>query len=567
MPPKFSREIRQRIIFPDDGKEQPRTSPCEVSCPAGNPIQKVHALIQEGLFEEALGFLRSRNPFPGITGRVCARPCENVCNRNEYDQGLAVRALERFAADHADAIAVAKAKRKKRTGKKLAVIGSGPAGLTCAYFSALLGHDVIVFESSPVLGGIPRMAIPDFWLPKDIVDREIGNVLELGVEAQTNTAVGRDVAFEEILAEHDACLIAVGASRDRCLNIPGVNLMVPAIAFLKRINLRQRDGIGDKVIIIGGGGVAFDCAFTAKRLGASEVHIVCVEGQECMCAPAQEIRKAEAEGVVVHNSMMISSVLGPDGRTSGIEYYEISSFEFDEKCCLAVQPLTGEKKLLEADTVISAAGGESDLSFIGNSDQFEIAPNRTLKVDSQTMATSMDKVFAAGDVVSGPSTVAQAIGSGRRAAIAIDRYLSRSRFSEWETVAINETGQVVHETMTDKIVPHVVTCDEIFNIRYHEKQSRRETNRLSVEKSVHSFKEIDKGFDRNAAIIEAGRCLHCGHCTRCGCCVEDCPGLILAMEAQGPRVAYPDECWHCGCCRIACPSGAVLYEFPLSMLV
>ncbi|UCG08253.1 MAG: FAD-dependent oxidoreductase, partial [Desulfobacterales bacterium] len=528
MPPKFSSEIRQKIIFPNTGEDQPRTSPCEANCPAGNPIQRVHALIHENRIEEALEFLRLRNPFAGITGRVCAHPCEHVCNRNEYDQGLAIRALERFAADRADANALAKAKRKKRNGKKLAIIGSGPAGMTCAYFSALLGHDVTVYESSPVLGGIPRVAIPDFWLPKDIVDREIGNVLALGVEVHTNTTIGRDVAFEEILAEHDACLIAVGASRDRCLDIPGVEMMIPAISFLKHVNLGQRDGIGDKVVIVGGGGVAFDCALTAKRLGAAEVHIVCVEGQDCMCAPPQEIRKAETEGIMVHNSRMISRVLDLAGKTTGIEYYEISSFEFDEKCCLSVQPVSGEKKQLKADTVISAVGGEPDFSFIGNSGQLEIALNGTLKVNSQTMATSMDKVFAAGDVVSGPSTVAQAIGDGRRAAIAIDRYLSGSRFSELERVVISEAGQVVHKAMAVKMTPHVVAYDEILNIDYHEKQSRQETNKLSVEKSVHSFKEIDQGFERNAAMIEAGRCLHCGHCTSCGCCVEDCPGLILS---------------------------------------
>ncbi len=567
MPPKFSSEIRQKIIFPNYGENQPRTSPCEVNCPAGNPIQRVHALVQENRTEEALEFLRSRNPFPGITGRVCAHPCEQVCNRNEYDRGLAIRALERFAADHADENAVARAKRKKRTGKKLAIVGSGPAGMTCAYYSALLGHDVAVFESSPVLGGIPRVAIPDFWLPKDIVDREIGSVLALGVEAHTNTTIGKDVAFKEILAEHDACLIAVGASRDRSPDVPGVEMMVPAISFLKRVNLGQRDRIGEKVIIVGGGGVAFDCALTAKRLGAAEVHIVCVEGQDCMCAPPQEISKAETEGIVVHHSTMISSVLELEGKTTGIEYFEISSFEFDEKCCLSVQPASEEKKRLEADTVISAVGGEPDLAFIGNSAQFEIALNGTLKVNSQTMATSMDKVFAAGDVVAGPSTVAQAIGGGRRAAIAIDRYLSGSKFSELERVAISEAGQVVHEAIKHKLAPHVVAYDEILNIHYHEKQSRQETNKLPVKKSVHSFKEIDRGFEQDAAVIEAGRCLHCGHCTSCGCCVEDCPGLILSMETQGPQVAYPDECWHCGCCRIACPSGAILYEFPLNMLV
>ena len=199
MPPKFSNELVQKIIFPEWRNDAPRTSPCEVNCPAGNPVQKINALIQEGRIAEALAFLRSRNPFAGITGRVCARPCEGVCNRNEYDEGLAIRSLERFAADHADVTPGSQPKKAKRTGKKVAIIGSGPAGMTCAYFSALLGHAVTVFESSKTLGGIPRTAIPDFWLPKDIVEREIGQILELGVQAQTNTAIGRDIAFNKIL--------------------------------------------------------------------------------------------------------------------------------------------------------------------------------------------------------------------------------------------------------------------------------------------------------------------------------------------------------------------------------
>jgi pyruvate/2-oxoglutarate dehydrogenase complex dihydrolipoamide dehydrogenase (E3) component len=286
-----------------------------------------------------------------------------------------------------------------------------------------------------------------------------------------------------------------------------------------------------------------------------------------MCAPPQEISKAGAEGITVHNSKMISSVLNKDGKSIAIEYYEISAFEFDAECRLSVQPVSGEKKRLETDFVISAVGGKPDLTFIGNNDKFEFTPNGTLEVNPQTLATSMDKVFAAGDVVSGPSNVAQAIGSGRQAAMSINRYLNGSRFSEFESVIINNAGQVTTEETMDKFDPHVVTYDEILNVDYHEKKPRQTTVKLLEETSVRSFEEMDKGFDKDRAMAEAERCLHCGHCTACGCCVDDCPGLILAMKPRGPQVIYPDECWHCGCCRIACPSSAVLYEFPLNMRV
>ncbi|MBW1803680.1 MAG: FAD-dependent oxidoreductase [Deltaproteobacteria bacterium] len=567
MPPIFSREIEEKIIMTDGLVFQPRTSPCEVYCPAGNPIQKAHALIQENRVEEALGYIKSRNPFPGITGRVCAHPCELKCNRNEYDEGLSIRALERFAADHADLTRVAKPKRKERTGKKLAVIGSGPAGMTCAYFSALFGHEVTVFESSASLGGMPRTGIPDFRLPKDIVDREIGQVLEMGVRARTNTTVGKDISFDRILEDHDACLVAVGTWEEKRLDVPGGDLALPAVSFLKEVNLGLKKDIGNTVLIIGGGGVAFDCAFTAKRLGASEVHVLCVEGKDNMCASPEDVLQAEAESVIIHPSRMISKILKEDGKATGVEYFTISSFQFDENGRLSVKPLSNEMEVLPADTIISAIGEQPDFTFIEGNNPLNLTPQGTLETNPNTFETSIEGVFAAGDVVSGPSTVAQAVGSGRQAAVAIDRYLIGKHPTDQMTVAINGDGHVALEEAVGDVPPHVVAFEEILNIDYHEKTQRRSTEKLSVEASVRSFEEIDKGFGEEEAQCEAGRCFHCGHCTSCGCCVEDCPGHILNMTPEGPQVIFYDECWHCGCCRIACPNGAILYDFPLNMLV
>ena len=209
MPPRFSLELEKPTVFAGYLKYQSRTSPCEAACPAGNPIQKVHSLIKEQRLEEALEYLKSRNPLSGITGRVCDHPCELECNRMNYDEALSIRALERFAADHADRTKLRRPRRMEDTGKTLAVIGSGPAGMTCAYFSALFGHRVTVFEASASLGGMPRIGIPDYRLPKSIVDREVGQILELGVTARTNTAVGRDIGFDAILDEYDLSLIHI----------------------------------------------------------------------------------------------------------------------------------------------------------------------------------------------------------------------------------------------------------------------------------------------------------------------------------------------------------------------
>ena len=352
MPPRFSKEIQGKVTFPDWLSYQPRTSPCEASCPAGNPIQKVNALIKENRAEEALEYLRSRNPFPGITGRVCAHPCEQSCNRNKYDEGLSIRALERFAADHADLTRIMRLQKRERTGKALAIIGSGPAGLTCAYFSALLGHDVIVFESSPNLGGLPRIGIPDFRLPKDVVDREVGQILEVGVRARPNTTVGRDIEFDKILADFDACLIAVGTWKERSLNVPGFESSLSGLSFLRQVNLGRRDRMGDRVVIMGGGGVAFDCAFTAKRLGASEVHVVCVEDKGNLCASAEDVMQAAAEGIL---SVFWRCFLSKKSRFSissyaticGADAFACSSITTCPSSLIAIRPSSGDRRPLK----------------------------------------------------------------------------------------------------------------------------------------------------------------------------------------------------------------------------
>ena len=267
MPPLFSREIERPLISTACLKYQTRTSPCESACPAGNPIQKVHGLVKEERYEEALEFLMARNPFPGTTGRICTHPCETDCNRRDWDEAINIRGVERAAADRADRTRVKKPMRMARSGKRIAVIGGGPAGLTFAYFSTLLGHEVTVFESGPTLGGIPRLCVPEYRLPKDILDMEIGLVLETGVKARTNTRVGREISFAEVRASSDAVLIAAGTWRERKLDIPHADKAIKGVEFLRHVNLGIIREIGCKVVILGGGGVAFDCAFTARRLG------------------------------------------------------------------------------------------------------------------------------------------------------------------------------------------------------------------------------------------------------------------------------------------------------------
>jgi thioredoxin reductase/NAD-dependent dihydropyrimidine dehydrogenase PreA subunit len=439
--------------------------------------------------------------------------------------------------------------------------------MTCAYFSALFGHEVTVFEASPFLGGMPRIGIPDFRLPKHVVDREMGQILDLGIDARTNTAVGRDVSLDSILSEYDACLIASGAWKEKTLNLHGADMAQSGLAFLRDVNLGRREKPGKRVVIIGGGGVAFDCAFTARRLGAEEIHVICVEGPSAMCASQDDIRQAKEEGVVIHHSSMVSGIIGRQSRVSGVEFSEISGFHFDECGNLTVQPGSSPKKTLEADTVICAVGVEPDFSGIDPHTRLRTTPRKTIEVHPVTMATSLDKVFAAGDVVTGPASVAQAVGGGRLAAVAINNRLMGLRPDQGVCIVVNEQGKVALREYSGSADQHVVQYEEMMNLESFEKKNRRETVRLPLSKSTTCLEEIDKGLGREDVLAEAERCFHCGHCRLCGNCVEDCPGYVLAMTDNGPKVVYPEECWHCGNCRISCPSGAVSYEFPISMLV
>ena len=255
MPPIYSKEWNRITIQVRGDHRQGRTSPCEHACPLGNGIQQMHTLIAAGETGKALARLHARNPFPGITGRVCPHPCETKCNRAEYDEPVAIHALERFAADtgHETRFIPLPA-----SGKRVAVVGSGPAGLTAARFAALLGHAVTIYESAPVMGGVPRHAVPDFRLPKDVVDRETGAIVASGVQVRTNVTVGRDITLQSLLDTYDATILAVGLWKERRLDIPGKEHLVPAVGWLKRSTLERQSLAGKTVVILGGGGVAFD---------------------------------------------------------------------------------------------------------------------------------------------------------------------------------------------------------------------------------------------------------------------------------------------------------------------
>ena len=572
MPPKFSRELKGPICFngerPDD---QPTTSPCEVNCPAGHAIQRTIYLIQNGRFEEALENIWAKHPFPGLCGRACFHPCELPCNRQFYDEAVSVRALERAAYDLADWSKVKRPKASQKTGKSIAVIGSGPAGLTCAYFSALFGHDVTVFEGKNELGGMARYGIPDYRLPKDVVAREVAEVLRLGVKARTGTHVGRDIPLQVIADRFDACVIAAGAWHEKRLDIPGNESALTALQILNKGYNDEDPDLGEKVLILGGGGVAFDVAGTLNRLGTKEVHVACLEPREKMLAPEEDIRQAEEEGIIIHNDKTFSRILSDGGKVIGVECHDVRSFKFETSGELEVETVPGSEQTLFADTIVFAVGVSPDLKFLEGFKGFKYTKKGTLDVDETTLSTSVDGVFAAGDAVTGPASVAQAIGTGRRAAVGVDCYLTGRQMEAIKRISLDKEGQIKVEAFGCDERPEanqqVIGYDEVLNPDYYENENRVPMEKLRAPDATKGFEEIYRGYSREEAVREASRCFHCGHCAECGTCADICPMDIITMEKDGPAVAYPKECWHCGGCRINCPCGAVYYEFPLSMLI
>ena len=526
----------------------------------------MNSLIEKGQFTEALRYLRAKNPFPGITGRVCPHFCMDACNRKEMDGCLNIRALERAAETFAERGNVF-FKRRPATGKKAAVIGGGPAGLTAAYFLALLGHEVTIYEAEPLLGGVPRYGVPNFRLPRDVVDREVGLVLEAGVRARVNTRVGVDITMEEISARYDAVIVATGVPAENSLPIPGAEKAVKAVEFLRAAALGQNTGkIGKNVVIMGGGGVAFDCAFTARRLGAENVHVICLEKAGEMRAPAEDLELAAKEGVHVHNSCTMSAIRTEGDKVTGVDYFEVKDCHFDEKGKLTLEAVPGGEHVLECDTVIFAVGMKTDLAFLGeNAGGLELTPRNWIKVD-ESQRTSKAGVFAAGDVSAGPASIARAVGDGRRAAFAVHQMLTGTSSRVY---ALNEENMIEDcDAMGSDTAPYVVQYADIYGIaQYESVPSEKEAENACTK----AFAELNLGLTIEQARKEAARCFHCGHCKACGTCVEDCPGYVLEMrpyqEAERPEMVHGEECWHCANCRTSCPCSAIGFTFPLFMQV
>jgi heterodisulfide reductase subunit A-like polyferredoxin len=497
------------------------TSPCRASCPAHVSAQGFIALMNEGKYREALELFKKDHPFPGICGRVCHNPCEEVCTRTEVEQPLAIKHLHRFLADWDMARENYYVPEKKEAKKeKVAIIGAGPAGLTCAYFLAIEGYQVMVFEKYPVLGGMLTVGIPSYRLPRDVIDAEIQVIKDLGVKFKTGVEIGKDITVAQLRKEgYKAIFLGIGSHECKILGIEGEDLegVYPGVDFLREVNLGNRISLGDRVAVIGGGNVAMDSVRTALRTGSSNPFVIYRRSMEEMPASEEEIEECREEGIEIMPLTNPIRVISENGKVKGIECIKMELGEPDESGRRRPIPIEGSEFTMEIDTLIPAIGQESDWACLTDECACTLSDWGTLRVDPITFQSDDPDIFAGGDAVTGAATVVEAIGAGKEAAISIHRFIQgedlyENRQKSWE--AVQDVPTKGCENIPKEKMPHLNPAERMKN-----------------------FNEVQLGFSEEQVRKEANRCLACGICSECYQCVDAC----LAQAVDHEQVAVEKE--------------------------
>lgn len=596
--------------------------PCHAACPVGTEAGRYVALIADGRYREAYAVARRPNPLASICGRICAAPCESACRRGALDQPISIRALKRFVTERCgvesmidlDMLREIYGHRELRyRDDRVAIIGAGPAGLGAAHDLALLGYPVTLFEAQPVAGGMLRLGIPEYRLPRELIKLEINAILNLGVELRVNQRLGRDYSLADLRAQgFRAVFLAIGAHKGRDMQVDGVELdgVFKGVDYLLNVNMGYRLEIGRRVLVVGGGNVALDVARTALRaglpdeainpelnivtaldvarsalrFGVKDVHVISLESRAEMPADAEEIRQAEEEGIVFHPSRGLNRILGEAGRVTGIETVECSAV-FDAQGRFAPTFAAGSELAMAADTVILAIGQASDLSFLRPEDGVAVTRRGTIQVDPGTLATTAPGVYSGGDVAFGPRIAINAVADGKKAAASIHAYLRG-------TAPTATRIEVVLERL-----PGFTRALDFEGVR------RQRPPVLPIARRI-GIAEIEECFPENAARREASRCLRCWinttfdenpergtECILCGGCADVCPedciefvslseigadpalreALVAAhgeaaealFEEGGAGTALvKDEtiCIRCGLCAARCPAGTITME-------
>jgi heterodisulfide reductase subunit A-like polyferredoxin len=496
------------------------TAPCRVACPANLNVQGYVAMVKMGKYREAVEIIMQNLPFPGILGRICPHRCEKSCRRLELDEAISIRELKRVAADHVDLSDIPVPEITSRD-EKVAIIGSGPAGLTAAYFLALDGYQVSVYESMPEAGGMMRYGIPEHRLPRTVLDAEIENLKRYGIQIHTNTVIGRDLSIEE-LREHGASAIflAIGAWKGLKLRIPGEETsqgVSDVTAFLREVHLGNLKKLHGKVVVIGGGHSALDAARVALRLGASEAHIVYRRSRKEMLAEPEEVEETEKEGVKIHFLAAPIGISSENEKVTGIECIRTRLTEEDTTGRRRPIPIEGSEFFIKADYIIPAIGQEPDLGNLAKTQDLKVSKWNLLEVNPETLQTNIPDIFAGGDVISGPATVIEAVEAGQRVAKYIAKYLQGEELpTEWQEeppMGINWLAPPKDEPIKDRLkIPT-----------------------LPVEKRISSFEEVNLCADEASVKQEADRCLNCGGCCECYQCVTVCEAQAVTLETHAQR--------------------------------
>lgn len=513
---------------------------CRAACPVHTNAQGYIEAIALGDFDTAYELARRPNPFVNVCSRICGHPCETACRRGVHDLPLSIRALKRAAVDLSSGFmrqggGIA---RRPKKNKKVAVIGGGPSGVTAAHDLALYGYDVTLFEGSDQLGGMLYHGVPEYRLPREVIKSEIDGLLSVGVEVRMNTRIGQQISFSDIRRDFKAVFLAVGAQKGRELKIAGVDAdgVINGIDFLLNVSLGYKVPLGNRVVVIGGGNVAVDVARTAAReagimvpdedhryeasidiarsamrLGASEVHLVCLESFAEMPAHDEEIDETLREGIILHNSRGPTRVVSSNGKCTGLETVNCLSV-FDENRRFSPKFKEGSEEVLNCDTILLAIGQMPDLSFLGEENQLDRTPSGFVKADGKTMATNQPGVYVGGDVAFGARTAIEGIADARRAAMAIHKYLS---------------GQGIED---DEARPKLIPIPMHKMPPQYDRIPRLEVPTIPIDRRT-GVTEVEQGYTREEAMEEASRCLKCNRvplvdwnkCVLCGGCVDICP--------------------------------------------
>ena len=582
--------------------------PCQAACPVHTDAGKYVQLIAEGKYKESYLVARSPNPFASVCGRICAAPCEDACRRGRIDAPITIRALKRFVTekygvesmepDTQDELregadepgnkrrwhlpVLQESRANVARGQKVAVIGAGPAGISAAHDLALMGYRVTVFEATDQVGGMMYHGIPEFRLARAVIEKEIQKTVDLGVEIKLNTPLNDQFGLKELKAQgYEAVFMSVGVQKGRDMKIEGGDLdgVIKAIDYLLNINNGYRVNLGRKVLVIGGGFVAFDAARAAIRAGAVEVYMASLESFEEMpvmrtTQGREEFEESKREGVRFLPQRGAKRFIGENGKVKAVEFMGVKR-TYDEKG--RFNPIYDDEigETFEADSIILAIGQQADLSFLKPQDNVELTPQGTIKVDRETLATSAPGLFAGGDVAFGPRNLIEAVANGKRAALSIDDYLRGVKTDLVVNLRIDELPTRSYRRPED-----------------YDKCERKAPPTISLDRRT-GISEVETGYTEDDARQQAERCLYCHiqtvydaeKCVLCNRCVDICPEYCLklvpveeldiepevkeqiianeGLSLNGPLSAMlkdDEKCIRCGLCAIRCPTDAMTME-------